>query len=260
MIAISWNDSPLCSTQCGFLSIFWHFTGGLCTCPRFPQGGLHRADVGEFGDFIGTFSTNLSPCGGKMPGVRFVISLGKFRTAGEYLRTKKVEIFTWTFIVSSIQLRAKGIVFRSGKWTVTIDCSRVLSSVQTEFTERILKFSPDWTYTVIRVTYFWAPCEVFKKTKIKFSFSHQNVKSWVFAKCSKNENEVLKCVPLGGLASPNSRAFNPPPVGKYENFEIPAISKVPKSARGSWWQVHYETLTSSMQKERFLEHLKVCFA
>ena len=39
-----------------------------------------------------------------------------------------------------------------------------------------------------------------------------------------------------------------------------AISKVPKSARGSWWQVHYETLTSSIQKERFLEDLKVCFA
>ena len=60
----------------------------------FPEGGYTGLMWGEFGDFIGTFSTNLSPCGGEMLGVRFVISLGKFRTAGEYLRTKKVEIFT----------------------------------------------------------------------------------------------------------------------------------------------------------------------
>ena len=58
----------------------------------FPEGGY--PGPGVFGDFIGTFSTNLSPCGVEMLGVRFVIGLGKFRTAGDYLRTKKVEIFT----------------------------------------------------------------------------------------------------------------------------------------------------------------------
>ena len=58
----------------------------------FPEGGY--PGLVEFGDFIETFSTNLSPCGGEMLGVRFVIGLGKFRTAGDYLRRKKVEIFT----------------------------------------------------------------------------------------------------------------------------------------------------------------------
>lgn len=73
----------------------------------FPRGGY--PGLGEFGDFIETFSTNLSPCGGEMLGVRFVIGLGKFRTAGDYLRRKKVETFTRMF------LQVKSIVFRSGK-------------------------------------------------------------------------------------------------------------------------------------------------
>ena len=42
----------------------------------------------------------------------------------------------------------------------------------------------------------------------------------LFAKCSKNENEVLNCAPLGGLASPNSGGFDPPTGG-----EIPQISQ-----------------------------------
>ena len=47
----------------------------LCTCHRLPRGGGPRADVGEYGDFMGTLQQTSSLVVGEMWGLRFLNAL-----------------------------------------------------------------------------------------------------------------------------------------------------------------------------------------
>ena len=70
-----------------------------------------RADVGEYGDFMGTFSTNLSPCGGEM----ICRQSGQIQNSLRIFEDeKKLKYSTECLLSEALQLQVKSIVFRNG--------------------------------------------------------------------------------------------------------------------------------------------------
>ena len=72
----------------------------LCTCHRLPRGGGPRADVGKYGDFMGTLQQISSLVVGEMWGLRFLNALLSGKIWG--LRLCSTEMRLGTIFVRSI--------------------------------------------------------------------------------------------------------------------------------------------------------------
>ena len=119
---------------------FWHFTAGLCTCHRFPRGGYPGLMWEKLGTLSGLFQQIWALVVGKCWELDLSLVWENLEQLANIWGLKNFKYSHECLLSQALQLQVKSILFRSGKWTVTIVCSRVLSLVRTDL-EQSLKNS-----------------------------------------------------------------------------------------------------------------------